>query len=187
MADETKLTAATRLEKLLDNIAGGDNEVTPATRLEKFLSYIADAMEGGGGSGGGLPAIVEGDEGKVLMINNQGQAQWAYPMYEIKDIPESEFQPGGAFDGLLVDGNPAVSGRYIDGPSFIPPGTPLYYVLEQDDTTVYEAPVESGYYGDMYVLNVVSGAYVNYYLNDGDDAKFSYNNYLIQLAFGGIT
>lgn len=53
MADETKLTAATRLEKLLDNIAGGDNEVTPATRLEKFLSYIADAMEGGGGSGGG--------------------------------------------------------------------------------------------------------------------------------------
>ena len=52
MADETKLTAATRLEKLLDNIAGGDNEVTPATRLEKFLSYIADAMEGGGGSGG---------------------------------------------------------------------------------------------------------------------------------------
>lgn len=53
MADETKLTAATRLEKLLDNIAGGENEVTPATRLEKFLSYIADAMEGGGGSGGG--------------------------------------------------------------------------------------------------------------------------------------
>ena len=49
MADETKLTAATRLEKLLDNIAGGENEVTPATRLEKFLSYIADAMEGGGG------------------------------------------------------------------------------------------------------------------------------------------
>ena len=48
MADETKLTAATRLEKLLDNIAGGENEVTPATRLEKFLSYIADAMEGGG-------------------------------------------------------------------------------------------------------------------------------------------
>ena len=54
MADETKLTAATRLEKLLDNIAGGENEVTPATRLEKFLSYIADAMEGGGGSGSGL-------------------------------------------------------------------------------------------------------------------------------------
>lgn len=53
MADETKLTAATRIEKLLDNIAGGENEVTPATRLEKFLSYIADAMEGGGGSGGG--------------------------------------------------------------------------------------------------------------------------------------
>lgn len=53
MADETKLTAATRLEKLLDNIAGGENDVTPATRLEKFLSYIADAMEGGGGSGGG--------------------------------------------------------------------------------------------------------------------------------------
>ena len=51
MADETKLTAATRLEKLLDNIAGGENEVTPATRLEKFLSYIADAVEGGGGSG----------------------------------------------------------------------------------------------------------------------------------------
>ena len=52
MADETKLTAATRLEKLLDNIAGGENEVTPATRLEKFLSYIADAMEGGGGGSG---------------------------------------------------------------------------------------------------------------------------------------
>lgn len=48
MAEE-KLTAATRLEKILDNIAGGDNEITPATRLEKFLSYIADAMEGGGG------------------------------------------------------------------------------------------------------------------------------------------
>lgn len=54
MADE-KLTAATRLEKLLDNIAGGENEVTPATRLEKFLSYIADAIEGeSGGSGGTL-------------------------------------------------------------------------------------------------------------------------------------
>ena len=51
MADE-KLTAATRIEKLLDNIAGGENEVTPATRLEKFLSYIADAMEGGGGGSG---------------------------------------------------------------------------------------------------------------------------------------
>ena len=49
MADETRLTAASRIEKLLDNIAGGDNEVTPATRLEKFLSYIADAMEGTGG------------------------------------------------------------------------------------------------------------------------------------------
>lgn len=52
MADETRLTAASRIEKLLDNIAGGDNEVTPATRLEKFLSYIADAMEGGGGCDG---------------------------------------------------------------------------------------------------------------------------------------
>lgn len=59
MADE-KLTAATRIEKLLDNIAGGENEVTPATRLEKFLSYIADAMEGGGSGGG--------SEGKQLII-----------------------------------------------------------------------------------------------------------------------
>lgn len=63
MADETKLTAATRIEKLLDNIAGGENEVTPATRLEKFLSYIADAMEGGGGSGGG------GHEDCVKILN----------------------------------------------------------------------------------------------------------------------
>lgn len=78
MADE-KLTAATRLEKLLDNIAGGDNEVTPATRLEKFLSYIADAMEGGGGSGGG---------GEL-------------PVYEIKQLPLS------VGDGYYIDGDPA--------------------------------------------------------------------------------
>ena len=58
MADETKLTAATRLEKLLDNIAGGENEVTPATRLEKFLSYIADAMEGGGGESEGFLTVI---------------------------------------------------------------------------------------------------------------------------------
>lgn len=77
MADETKLTAATRLEKLLDNIAGGDNEVTPATRLEKFLSYIADAMEGGGGSGGD------------------------FPVYEIKALPEA------VGTGQYIDGDPA--------------------------------------------------------------------------------
>lgn len=65
MADE-KLTAATRIEKLLDNIAGGENEVTPATRLEKFLSYIADAMEGGGGSGGG-----SGDGGSDFISHYQ--------------------------------------------------------------------------------------------------------------------
>lgn len=90
MADETKLTAATRLEKLLDNIAGGDNEVTPATRLEKFLSYIADAMEGGGGSGGG------------------GNA------YDVKPIPEAEFAEGGAFYNLSIDTMPVISGMYID-------------------------------------------------------------------------
>ena len=83
MADETKLTAATRLEKLLDNIAGGENEVTPATRLEKFLSYIADAMEGGGGSGGG-------DSGGDLHV------------YEVKPIPAEDLQPGDA--GFYIDG-----------------------------------------------------------------------------------
>lgn len=65
MADE-KLTAATRIEKLLDNIAGGDNEVTPASRLEKFLSYIADAMEGGGGSGGGAQLRKVGNFGAAV-------------------------------------------------------------------------------------------------------------------------
>ncbi len=92
MADE-KLTAATRLEKLLDNIAGGDNEVTPATRLEKFLSYIADAMEGGGGSGGG------GTGGNV---------------YNIEPIPNAEFAEGGAFYNLSIDTMPVISGMYID-------------------------------------------------------------------------
>ena len=90
MADETKLTAATRLEKLLDNIAGGDNEVTPATRLEKFLSYIADAMEGGGGSGGG-----GGGE---------------LPVYEIKGLPVSVGY------GYYIDGDPA---EITSGPCII--------------------------------------------------------------------
>lgn len=84
MSYETKLTAATRLEKLLDNIAGGDNDVTPATRLEKFLSYIADAMEGGGGSGGG------GDSGGG-----------AIPEYEIKYLPDT------VGEGYYIDGDPA--------------------------------------------------------------------------------
>lgn len=83
MAVKTKLTAATRIEKLLDNIAGGDNDVTPATRLEKFLSYIADAMEGGGGSGGG------GD----------------IPVYDVIEIPGNEL-PDGYTIGYYIDGDP---------------------------------------------------------------------------------
>lgn len=86
MADETKLTAATRLEKLLDNIAGGENEVTPATRLEKFLSYIADAMEGGGGSGGGGCkcvnidiSTVESHSGKIYVYSG---GEWVDSGYE---------------------------------------------------------------------------------------------------------
>lgn len=65
MAENEKLEAATRLEKLLDNIAGGDNEITPATRLEKFLGYIADYVEdiSGGSGGGGIatPIYFTGD------------------------------------------------------------------------------------------------------------------------------
>lgn len=65
MAENEKLEAATRLEKLLDNIAGGDNEITPATRLEKFLGYIADYVEdisgGSGGGGGSVPIYVTCD------------------------------------------------------------------------------------------------------------------------------
>lgn len=112
MADETKLTAATRLEKLLDNIAGGENEVTPATRLEKFLSYIADAMEGGGGSGGG---------GNV---------------YDVKPIPDAEFAEGGAFYNLTIDTMQVISGTYIDADSDLDTGD---IVVNDDGNTIVRA------------------------------------------------
>lgn len=94
MADE-KLTAATRLEKILDNIAGGENEITPATRLEKFLSYIADSMEGGGGSGGGaVPVPGISDAGKTLRVNSAGSLEYVDDpiIVEILPIPENDYQ-----------------------------------------------------------------------------------------------
>lgn len=115
MADETKLTAATRIEKLLDNIAGGDNEVTPATRLEKFLSYIADAMEGGGGSGGG------GTGGNV---------------YNIEPIPDAEFAEGGAFYNLTINHSPVVSGSYINADTDVNVGDIVEYDPDGEGNTI---------------------------------------------------
>lgn len=71
MADE-KLTAATRVEKLLAEVLGEEYAVVPVTRIEKFISNIlgaeydlvpttriekllAKVAEEGGGSGGGDP------------------------------------------------------------------------------------------------------------------------------------
>ena len=79
MADETKLTAATRLEKLLDNIAGGENEVTPATRLEKFLSYIADAMEGGGSGGVQLYGPYTAKNRNMVSVNAGQLLEYEFP------------------------------------------------------------------------------------------------------------
>lgn len=104
MVDETKLTAATRLEKLLDNIAGGENEVTPATRLEKFLSYIADAMEGGG-SGGTVPVPSVSEAGMTLRVNNSGQLVYVEDPIIVNMLPlpnDYEF-PTGATGGFYLD------------------------------------------------------------------------------------
>ncbi len=91
MADE-KLTAATRLEKILDNIAGGDNAITPATRLEKFLSYIAEAMEGGGGSGGGATTKY-----LIGLIPSQDLPEGAIEGYYTIDTAETIDSTTGAF------------------------------------------------------------------------------------------
>lgn len=158
MADETKLTAATRIEKLLDNIAGGDNEVTPATRLEKFLSYIADAMEGGGGSGGGGC--------KCLNI----------------DISNSESQPGTIYkyvggewvnSGFSATQSLAYSGDLITaGPVFLTSeivselvtyGNTDVVTLEMESDSSQTAGFDKGYYvlEDNVTLQLIVYADIN--------------------------
>lgn len=61
-----------RQEKLLAKIAGENYEVEPRNAEEYWLNRIAES----GGGGGGLPAIAEGDEGKVLTVDD-GAAVWA--------------------------------------------------------------------------------------------------------------
>lgn len=85
----SNLTAATRLEKLLANIAGGDNDVTPATRIEKLLADIAEAVGSGGGSGGGFvfPLITDASyiEGPVYTIQN---GDWATRNGDLEVYPD---------------------------------------------------------------------------------------------------
>ena len=111
MADETKLTAATRLEKLLDNIAGGENEVTPATRLEKFLSYIADAMEGGE-SGGNSNLI-------GIQLNYDENSE----KYSIPNID------GSSFLNMMINNS--------DYYSYYVYGSAIPYITEYDSYTAY--------------------------------------------------
>lgn len=173
MADETKLTAATRIEKLLDNIAGGDNDVTPATRLEKFLSYIADAMEGGGGSGGG------GTGGNV---------------YNIVPIPEAEFAEGGAFYNVTISGAPVVSGEYIDTDSDVNVGDILEFQYESAGLDVIGNLIitEKNTYVD--IPDVGSVSQVILYESDTfannintDTGNVSYNGKYFTLVPGGIS
>lgn len=100
MAEE-KLTAATRLEKILDNIAGGSNEITPATRLEKFLSYIADAMEGGGGSGGGCDCEIDSTNFIIREVpDNVPKRFYYYDGYTWIELGYSNFVNNAPENGL---------------------------------------------------------------------------------------
>ena len=120
MADETKLTAATRLEKLLDNIAGGGNEVTPATRLEKFLSYIADAMEGGGSE--------DADYVKVLNATD-------VDMSDHTDAPIYVYTNQDAWMNLRDNGYTVICNTEED--------IPEAYVLKQSVSVVFPLEVAS--------------------------------------------
>lgn len=63
----------TRKEMLMAKAAGQTvPDLEPITREEYFLNQIAES----GGGGGGLPTIEEGDEGKVLTVD-EGAAVWA--------------------------------------------------------------------------------------------------------------
>lgn len=124
MAENEKLEAATRLEKLLDNIAGGDNEITPATRLEKFLGYIADYVEDiseGSGGGGSIRDIhgPYGTRGKAMRYNGSSSMEAGYAVNagDVFNIylDEASFL-ATTNNGILVD----ISGNYDDE---IPDGT----------------------------------------------------------------
>ena len=117
MADE-KLTAATRIEKLLDNIAGGENDVTPATRLEKFLSYIADAMEGGG-SGGCECGLFT-----VTLTKTQDGFTIDKTHDEITQLLEAGKRPIAYIDNLGGTAGIVMSNQYITG------GTAIIFTFE---------------------------------------------------------
>ena len=60
----------TRKEFFLNAIAEGTPTPPPLTREERYLAKIAE------NTGGGLPTIEEGDDGKVLTVSS-GEAVWA--------------------------------------------------------------------------------------------------------------
>lgn len=66
----------TRMDNFFAKAAGSelaDNSMEPITDREYWINEMAEKINSGGG---GLPAITEGDEGKVLTVD-EGEAVWA--------------------------------------------------------------------------------------------------------------
>lgn len=171
MPDETRLTAASRLEKLLDNIAGGDNEVTPATRLEKFLSYIADAMEGGG-SGGSCDDCVKVIEGEEFdksdhpdatiyaYLGSAEQGEWT-ALDDINGVFNTEDDLPDAYVIKAIIGIAFPSGisdvQYATGETHTPDTRdPSGYYIEYADAY-------SLFYTDTVTILIIKNGVVNYH------------------------
>lgn len=108
---------ATRTEKLLDNIAGGDNQITPATRREKLLANIE-----------GLPDSSQASTGDVLTLGQNGPEWgaggggaesftlvWGEPDYNNSRIPYTLNKGFESLNvaNLIVPKAPTLSGSYF--------------------------------------------------------------------------
>lgn len=139
----------TRKEFFLNAIAEGTPTPPPLTREERYLAKIAE------NTGGGLPTIEEGDDGKVLTVSS-GEAVWA--------------SGGGGGSGVTVVHHSDEFGETLDktyneileaakkGPVFI-------------IDVVDSGGEESIYIGYLYTCQYYNAKYEAIFIEDGDIAR----------------
>lgn len=151
----------TRKEFFMAKAAGQSvPDLEPITREEYFLNQIAE-----NGGGGGLPPIEEGDDGKVLTVDD-GEAVWA-------EGGGGSYDPYAGYDWVIKHD----SLSYTTSPS-------EYHVVKGDYNTLCEIgnqklPIKLLFYsasdGELWhTVYTVTGSSVFYtdYDDYGDDVPF---------------
>lgn len=140
-----------------------DDEIT-AERLNHMEAGIEEASSGGSGGGSDVPSPIEGDEGKVLVVGENG-LEWNQRGYSY-----------GEYENIIFDGDPVVSSsgaalgtETVDG-SYTPPRS-IHVSFDGEDYDLLATPFTGG---NTNTLVTTYGAPINSETGSPDFSEFPF-------------